>query len=156
LGRKRIEAIRESLAARLNHPDVGRLPLARGPEPAVSELLEIDRQYRVQAAQRRLLTVAPAKDNPSRAAWLPILRVERGGYHYLAHYTNTEASRRYGRLYDWVAIFREDKEAFGQWTVVTARRGPLGGRRVVRGREQECREYYGQTKFVQRRLPQID
>ena len=36
------------------------------------------------------------------------------------HYTNTEASLRYGRLYDWVAIFRDDKEAFGQWTVITA------------------------------------
>ena len=57
LGRKRVEAIRESLAARLHHPDTRQLPIKRGPEPPVSELLEIDRQYRMQAAQRRLLMV---------------------------------------------------------------------------------------------------
>lgn len=39
---------------------------------------------------------------------------------------------------------RVDPEALGerQRTVVTERQGPLAGRRVVRGREAECRAYY--------------
>jgi len=34
-------------------------------------------------------------------------------------------------------------ELMQQCTVVTAGRGKLEGKRVVRGRERECREYYG-------------
>jgi putative hydrolase len=49
-----------------------------------------------------------------------------------------------------VVIRRDDGEA-GQWTVVTARYGPLQGRRVVRGREAECREYYA-SRLEQLRL----
>jgi hypothetical protein len=41
-----------------------------------------------------------------------------------------------------VVIYREDQAGGGQWTVVTARYGPLQGKRVVRGREQESRDYY--------------
>ena len=29
-----------------------------------------------------------------------------------------------------------------QWTVITSTRGPLAGRRIVRGREGECRRFY--------------
>jgi len=38
-------------------------------------------------------------------------------------------------------IYREDDQQ-AQWTVVTESSGPLDGRRVVRGREADCRQYY--------------
>jgi putative hydrolase len=48
-----------------------------------------------------------------------------------------------GRIGDWVVIyFHTDGEAEGQRTVVTETKRSLVGRRVVRGREPECHEYY--------------
>jgi len=48
-----------------------------------------------------------------------------------------------GRVFDWVVVyFHSDDEPEGQCTVVTETRGELVGRRVVRGREPECRTHY--------------
>lgn len=155
LGRKRVQAIRESLAARLARTaDDYNQPVDRHATP-VGELLAIDDEYRRLAARGSLLRVSPRRFNPTGAAWLPVLRTERGGRRYRAHYTNSARSHESGHVYDWVGIFREEKEAFGQWTVVTATHGPLAGHRVVRGRERECQEYYGQTKPVQLLLPSV-
>jgi putative hydrolase len=42
-----------------------------------------------------------------------------------------------------VRIFHYDSEnSEGQHTVVTETHGPLAGKRVVRGRETECRAHY--------------
>ncbi len=41
-----------------------------------------------------------------------------------------------------VVYFYDDDHHEGQHTVVTETRGPLVGRRVVRGRESECRAFY--------------
>jgi putative hydrolase len=43
---------------------------------------------------------------------------------------------------DWVVIYRDDKGGDGTWTVVTSQFGALRGRRIVRGREAECAEFY--------------
>jgi putative hydrolase len=44
----------------------------------------------------------------------------------------------------WVVIYYEkDDTSEDQCTVVTETKGSLEGKRVVRGREDECREYYG-------------
>jgi hypothetical protein len=40
-----------------------------------------------------------------------------------------------------VVIYRDDGDS-RQWTVVTVQSGRLRGRRVVRGREEECTRYY--------------
>lgn len=45
---------------------------------------------------------------------------------------------------DWVVVYYERDSEEGQVTVVTATRGPLKGKRIVRGRETECKRYYGQ------------
>ena len=47
-------------------------------------------------------------------------------------------------LRDWVVVYfyGDDDHREGQRTVVTESQGPLRGRRVVRGRETECRVYY--------------
>jgi putative hydrolase len=117
--------------------------------------LDVDRQYRRQAQRGTLPTVAPRRSNPDGDIWLPVLRTVRGGRRFCAHYTNSARSHRLGQTRDWVAIFREDKQHFAQWTVVTAQGGPLAGRRVVRGREGECLAHYSRKSPIQLVLPAL-
>ncbi len=56
-----------------------------------------------------------------------------------ALFSNTARAHELGRTGDWVVLFYERNGDSGQCTVVTETRGPLAGRRVVRGRESECR-----------------
>jgi DNA polymerase (family 10) len=143
LGRRRIQMIRESLAGRLRRP---RREGSRQPEPAVdvsvSELLDVDREYRRKAEAGGLARIAPRKFNPTGAAWLPVLHTQREGRHYTALFSNTARAHELGATRDWVIIARDDDRGRGQWTVVTARMGAVAGRRVVRGRERECRTLY--------------
>ncbi len=154
LGRKRVQAIRESLALRLG-PRRPRRARHHGEfyQPSVGLLLDIDRMYREKALAGRLLAVAPRRFNPTGAAWLPILRGDWHGRQYCAHYSNTAQSHELGHARDWVVIRCEDKRAFGQWTVATATHGILRGQRIVKGREWECQEYYRDTRSQQLRLP---
>ena len=43
---------------------------------------------------------------------------------------------------DWVVLFYEQPGTDGQATVVTETSGPLNVKRVVRGREEDCRQHY--------------
>jgi hypothetical protein len=43
---------------------------------------------------------------------------------------------------DWVVIYFEKEGYENQFTVVTEYKGPLAGRRVIRGLENECQAYY--------------
>ena len=155
LGRKRVRAIRESLAVRLG-PKAKTAGSRRKVVAAVNvgELLDIDREYRHKARKDQLLRVAPRRFNPTGAAWLPILRTVRNGRRYTAHFANTARSHHLGREHDWVTIVCESKPTFGQWTIMTATSGPSKGRRVVRGREAECRDFYA-GRVVQLRLPKV-
>ncbi|MHC4211126.1 MAG: helix-hairpin-helix domain-containing protein [Planctomycetota bacterium] len=144
LGRRRIQMIRESLAGRLRRgprPEGPRREEPRGDVP-VSELLDVDREYRRKAAAGGLARIAPRKFNPTGAAWLPVLHTQREGRHYTALFSNTARAHELGATSDWVVIERDDDRGRGQWTVVTARMGAVAGRRVVRGRERECKELY--------------
>ena len=94
------------------------------------------------AAAGTLRTIAPKRFNPEGAAWLPILHTQRGEWHFTALYSNTARAHELGRTRDWVVIyFYDDHHVEGQHTVVTETRGALAGRRVVRGREAECRAH---------------
>jgi hypothetical protein len=144
LGRRRIQMIRESLAGRFR-----RGPRPEGPgraepteQPPVSELLDVDQEYRQKAETAGLARIAPRRFNPTGAAWLPVLHTQRGGRHYTALFSNTARAHELGATGDWVIIERDDDGGRGQWTVVTARMGALTGRRVVRGRERECKALY--------------
>lgn len=144
-GPRRIRGIRESLRGRLHvrRSDAWSRPATPvEDEPPVDELLDVDREYRDKASQGRLLTIAPRRFNPTHEAWLPILHTERGRRHYTALYSNTARAHQLGTTRDWVVIYRDDEHGEGQWTVVTSLYEPLRGRRIVRGREDECAEHY--------------
>ncbi|MFO0579890.1 MAG: helix-hairpin-helix domain-containing protein [Polyangia bacterium] len=163
-GPKRTSGLRDCLAQRLGR---ARTPLeppaAAPPEPPVAELLDVDREYCDKAAAGLLHRIAPRRHNPHHEAWLPVLHthrvLERPGAHADRHYTalfsNTAQAHKLHKTHDWVVLYyhddvhddRHDGHAGGepherQCTVVTARSGPLTGRRVVRGREGECARYY--------------
>ncbi|HTT13532.1 MAG TPA: helix-hairpin-helix domain-containing protein [Burkholderiaceae bacterium] len=109
----------------------------------VEALLDVDREYRSKAQAGVLPLIAPRRFNPGGEAWLPILHTRRGPWHFTALYSNTATAHELGRTHDWVVVyFHRDDLVEHQHTIVTETRGPLGGLRVVRGREAQCREYY--------------
>ncbi len=119
--------------------------LAATAQPPVAELLAVDRQYREKAARGDLPTIAPRRFNPAGEAWLPVLHLTRGGWHYTALYSNTALAHELDRTRDWVVVFfYDDDHVEGQHTIVTETHGPLTGRRVVRGREAECTAHYSE------------
>jgi DNA polymerase (family 10) len=144
VGERRTAIIRAALAEILDRSRLRRpLPADATAEPAVSVLLDVDREYRDGARAGRLPTIAPKRFNPAHEAWLPILHTTRGGWHFTALYSNTATAHELGRTRDWVVLyFHDDHRAESQRTVVTEQQGTLAGRRVVRGRERECREHY--------------
>jgi putative hydrolase len=142
IGRNRMTGIRAAIESRLQSSQTGRR-MGEQPEPEVATLLDVDREYRSRAEAGELHTVAPRRHNPDGEAWLPVLHAERGGWRFHARFSNTARAHMLDRTDDWVVIVCEDEEgAESQVTVLTERRGPLAGRRVVRGREFECMEHY--------------
>ena len=106
-------------------------------KPSVELLLDVDREYREKAQADELPRIAPKRNNPDGAAWLPILHSFRDGWHFTALFSNTDRAHELGRVRDWVVIYVERDGHEGQCTVVTEYRGPRTGKRVVRGREDE-------------------
>lgn len=107
-------------------------------------LLDVDGQYRREASADRLPKIAPRRFNPQRLTWLPILHTDRADWHFTALYSNTAKAHELGKTHDWVVVYFYDSDhREGRQTIVTETRGPLEGRRVVRGREAECAAYYG-------------
>lgn len=140
VGDRKLAALRASLGAALGRARTLRQS-ADGPD--VATLLDVDRRYRAAAEAGRLPTIAPKRFNPSGESWLPILHYEQDDWHFTALYSNTARAHRLGKVEDWVVIYFYDADHDeGLHTVVTETRGPLAGKRVVRGREIECREYY--------------
>jgi len=141
VGPRRAAAIRASLHTMLvRNRGLAAAGIGAGPQPSVKLLLAIDRLYREQSAVAALPTIAPIRFNPTQEAWLPILHCERDGWQFTAMFSNTAQAHQLNRTRDWVRIFFYDSESSeGQHTVVTETHGPLAGRRVVRGRESECR-----------------
>lgn len=147
---RRVRAVRESLAGRFRRPP--RFVPTVTEVPPVSELLDVDEEYRRKAAAGRLPVIAPRRFNPQHRAWLPVLHTTRGDRHYTALYSNTARAHELGTTDDWVVIYRDDHAGDGQWTVVTARLGPFRGRRIVRGREAQCASVHG-VRYAQQLLP---
>ncbi len=134
-GAKRLAGIRDSLAHRLGRV---RLPATVRATPSVSELLDVDREYLEKVAAGQLQKIAPRRFNPTGEAWLPILHARRGSRRYTALFSNTARAHRAGKTRDWVVLYGDDGGGEHRATVITAVYGPLRGRRVVAGREEEC------------------
>jgi putative hydrolase len=145
LGHRRVAGIRAALTERLGRQRIRALLQAQA--APVSLLLDVDRQYREQAEAGILRLIAPKRFNPTGEAWLPVLHTARGRWRFTALFSNTRKAHELGKTKEWVVIYAHvDTEPESQATVVTERRGPLSGRRVVRGREEECVLYYRATK----------
>jgi len=141
IGERRAAGIRAAIAERLGYRRVR--PASRVmPLPDVSDLLEVDRQYRDGAERGVLPKIAPKRFNPTGEAWLPVLHARRGDWIFTALYSNTERAHRLDRTHDWVVVYyHHDQEPEQQATIVTETHGALAGRRVVRGREGDCALY---------------
>jgi putative hydrolase len=141
LGHRRVAAIRAALTERLGRQRMRALLQVKAPPVAL--LLDVDREYREKAEAGSLRLIAPKRFNPTGEAWLPVLHTARGQWRFTALFSNTRRAHELGKTIDWVVIYTHiDTEPESQATVVTERRGPLSGRRVVRGREAECAGYY--------------
>lgn len=138
-GDKRVAGVRDALAARLRARRAGAGP---EPLPTVGEILDVDREYRAGAASGALPRIAPRRFNPTGQRWLPVLHTSRGPRQYTALFSNTAAAHRFGRTHDWVVLYYDGGDGERQCTVVTAVKGALARRRVVRGRESECVSHY--------------
>lgn len=137
IGPKRLRGLRDALAGRFS-----RRPLRTAGEPDVADLLAVDEAYRRGAGASLLPMFAPRRFNPGHEPWLPIYETTRRDWRYRALYSNTALAHRLGQTHDWVVIYFDNGLTSGQRTVVTESRGDLRGRRVVRGREAECRGSY--------------
>lgn len=142
IGEKRLAGIRDALTRRLGRV---RVPAAHPDEvtdPPLADLLMVDGEYRTRAAEGSLRTIAPRRFNPKHESWLPILHTQRAGRDYTALFSNTQRAHELGRTRDWVVLYVDGGRGERRYTIVTAPRGVLKGRRIVRGREVECLEYY--------------
>ncbi|MCL4296851.1 MAG: DNA-binding protein [Anaerolineae bacterium] len=140
LGPRRVAAVRNSLAGLLG--DSAGATGAAGTEPGVALLLDVDGEYRRRAEAGELPKLAPRRFNPNNEAWLPLLRTERDGWVMTALFSNTARAHELGKTHDWVVIYYQKDGPEGQCTVVTETSGPLAGKRVIRGREGECEQFY--------------
>jgi hypothetical protein len=147
-GARRVRGVREALAGMLGRSTRRRARRIRYEEshetappaqPSVATLLAVDAEYRRRAEEGSLRTIAPRRFNPERRAWLPVLHTELEGWSFTALFSNTARAHELGTTRDWVILYYERDGHEDQCTVVTERHGPLAGRRVVRGREAECR-----------------
>ena len=136
LGPRRREAILAVLARRLGHaPAVFH---GHSVHPSEELVLEIDEQYRNAATAGELPMITPKRNNPHQKAWLPIMHVHRGRWHFTVMYSNTANAFRAGKNKDWVVvIYHADGHPEGRCTVVTETHGAFKGIRAVRGLRKE-------------------
>jgi hypothetical protein len=134
-------ALRATLASMLGRVSV---PHTRHrDDPSVEIILDVDREYQERAGRDQLPRIAPRRFNPTGEAWLPILHTTRGDWHFTVLCSNSARAHQLDRTRDWVIVYYyDDHHDEGQYTVVTETRGALVGKRVVRGRETDCRAYY--------------
>ncbi len=142
IGKRRAELIRSLLAERLGRPRLRRLR-RESEQPEIGLILDVDHEYHRRASAGELKLIAPKRFNPKGEAWLPVLHTTRASWELTALFSNTRLAHELGRTRDWVVIYYQAGDApEGQCTIVTETRGPLAGRRVVRGRESECQVHY--------------
>ena len=135
LGAKRMAGIRDSVAHRLGrvrrHTPTA-APTVESAESSVTELLDVDAEYRREAAADALKRIAPRRFNPTGEAWLPVLHTTRGQRHYTALFSNTARAHELHKTHDWVVLYYDGHDGEQQCTVITSEFGRLKGLRIVR------------------------
>ncbi len=153
-GSKRITGIRAALAGMLSRSarskqqartaEAPKQVPDREERPSVALLLKVDADYRQQAKADKLPKIAPRRFNPKGEAWLPVLRARQDGWSFTVLFSNTAQAHQLNKTDDWVVIYYRRNGKERQNTVVTETKGPLKGKRIIRGREPENRQYYQQ------------
>ena len=156
LGRRKIQGIKDALSGILSRSSRGRARRLHWLEhemkelnlhkPEVKLVLEVDTEYREKAARGSLRKIAPKRFNPSGDKWLPIYHTEKSGWSFTTLFSNSPLAHKLDRIMDWVIAYYESDGEEDQCTVVTEWQGQLKGKRVIRGRESECAEYYSRRK----------
>jgi len=144
-GARRTKLVRDALAGILARSVPRTRPETPAPPaeaPPVELILGVDVEYRRGAQSGQLRRIAPRRFNPEAKAWLPLLQTKHQGWSFTGLFSNTARAHELGMTRDWVVIFYERGGQVGQCTVVTERRGLMAGKRVVRGREADCRSLY--------------
>jgi len=156
IGERRVKGIRDSLNALLSRSSRRRARRLRQREqgeelaeklPDVNTILQVDADYRQKASAGELKTIAPRRFNPNGEAWLPIYHTEKSGWNFTALFSNSARAHELEKTRDWVVVYFEKNGHENQCTVVTEYKGPLSGKRVIRGREKACLEYYQPISF---------
>ena len=111
--------------------------------PSTKLVLAVDAEYREKAAADQLKKIAPKKFNPEGTAWLPVMNIQREGWRFTVLFSNTERAHELGKSQDWVVLYYDDGHGEQKCTVVTEHKGPLKGKRVIRGKEKDCAEHFG-------------
>lgn len=147
IGSKRLQDIRDALAGMLGRSTVRRVPQPfeerrLPPDPPVKLILNLDQEYRRKAEQGELECIAPKRFNPNQEVWLPIMKRQDGPWEFTLLFSNTKRAHDLDKTRDWVVVYYTADGDEDQCTVITADTGDLNGKRVVRGRELECQEYY--------------
>ena len=143
LGSKRKEAIEDWLSKHAGRHNLQPAGQPAADQPDIALLLKVDAEYRGKAESGKLPMITPRRFNPQNRAWLPVLHSTHKHWHFTALYSNTERAHKLKRTHDWVVIYcYDDHHHENQYTVVTETQGRLRGKRVVRGREAECLNYY--------------
>ncbi|WP_245299230.1 DNA-binding protein [Sinorhizobium sp. GL28] len=132
IGPRRKQMIASALAERLGRRSAPRL-WKKSSQPPIALLLEVDRAYRDKAASGALRLIAPRRLNPTHEAWLPVMHMELGGWHFTVLFSNSRRAHELGKTKDWVVIYHQrDGEPEGRTVVMTSTHGRMVGKRVVR------------------------
>lgn len=108
----------------------------------VRDILDVDEEYRELAAAGKLKKIAPRLMNPGKKAWLPVMSKSSKGVKFTVMFSNTPSAHKLEKTDDWVVVYYAKGKGENQCTVVTESRGGLKGKRVIRGREEECTRHY--------------
>lgn len=140
IGPRRVESLRHSLADMLARRRPRQIQTDQA-QPGVADILAVDQTYRTNLDQ--LPTIKPRRFNPAGNTVLPILHTERDEWQFTALFSNSPTAHRFGKTRDWVVIyFERNDQPEGQVTIVTEHGGALDGKRVIRGREEDCAAHY--------------
>jgi hypothetical protein len=107
---------------------------------STAAILQVDREFRDLAEAGDLARIAPRRFNPFANAWMPVWHTQRDGWSLTVMNSNSELAHRLNKTHDWVIVVANRDGIEEQFTVVTEYRGDFSGSRMVRGREEECRE----------------